>query len=48
MAEFPTASAQEMLAAGTQNAFVFVTVVAVLILIASFFVKNPKKQSKIS
>lgn len=44
MAEFPTASVQAMLAAGTQHAFVYVTVIAVLILIASFFIKNPQKQ----
>lgn len=34
---------QEMLAAGTQNAFVFVTVIAIVILVLSFMYKNPKK-----
>ncbi len=44
MAKFPSGSPQEMLAAGTQTAFTFVAVVAVIILVLSFFTKNPKKQ----
>ncbi|KGR79235.1 DHA2 family efflux MFS transporter permease subunit [Ureibacillus manganicus] len=40
----PSSSQQEILAAGTQTAFTFVAVVAVIILVLSFFTKNPKKQ----
>ena len=42
----PTATAQEILAAGTQNAFTVVTGIAVVILILAVLIKNPKKETK--
>lgn len=44
MAENPTGTVPEMLAAGTQHAFALVAGIAILIFIASLFIKNPKKQ----
>lgn len=40
----PSGSELEMLAAGTSTAFTFVAVVAVIIVVLSFFTKNPVKQ----
>jgi len=39
----PTGTAQQMLASGTQTAFIFISIVALLIFIAALAIKQPKK-----